>query len=140
MRQGDEVSLCIDGRTIPVRSSAQDTTHSLTFEPSPKRATQFRNLVVDVVSPPSGHVGRIRRTEFSKDSLVLPIRQPISRSRSTTAACHFGRFAGASIICRGGYPTSDIATQVLANKNFLHSVPDDSCATWQLARILLCLH
>ena len=46
MRRGDEVSLRIDGRSIPVRSSAQDTTHSLTIEPSPKQATQFRNLVV----------------------------------------------------------------------------------------------
>jgi beta-lactamase regulating signal transducer with metallopeptidase domain len=45
-RQGDEVSLWIDGRSMPIRSSVQDTSKWLTIEPSPKHATEFRNLVV----------------------------------------------------------------------------------------------
>jgi beta-lactamase regulating signal transducer with metallopeptidase domain len=46
MRQGDVVLLWIDGRPVPVQSSAHDTSQWLTIEPSPKHATQFRNLVV----------------------------------------------------------------------------------------------
>ena len=45
--QGDEVSLWIDGRSMPIRLSAQDTSKWLTIEPSPKQATEFRNLVVE---------------------------------------------------------------------------------------------
>jgi beta-lactamase regulating signal transducer with metallopeptidase domain len=47
MRQGNDVSLWIDGRTVPIRSSAHDTSQWLTIEPSAKQATVFRNLVVD---------------------------------------------------------------------------------------------
>jgi beta-lactamase regulating signal transducer with metallopeptidase domain len=47
VRQGDQISLSIDGRTVTSGSSPQATTEWLTFEPSPERATQFRNLVVE---------------------------------------------------------------------------------------------
>ena len=47
VRQRDQISLLIDGRAITVGSSPQATTEWLTFEPSPERATQFRNLVVE---------------------------------------------------------------------------------------------
>ena len=47
VREGDQVSLSIDGRTITAGSSPQGATEWLTFEPSPERATQFRNLVVE---------------------------------------------------------------------------------------------
>jgi beta-lactamase regulating signal transducer with metallopeptidase domain len=47
IRRGDDVSLRIDDRSVPVRSSAHDTSQWLTIEPSPKHATQFRNLVVE---------------------------------------------------------------------------------------------
>jgi beta-lactamase regulating signal transducer with metallopeptidase domain len=47
VRQGDQISLSIDGRMITVGSSPQATTEWLTFEPSPERATQFRNLVIE---------------------------------------------------------------------------------------------
>jgi hypothetical protein len=47
VRQGDRVALAIDGETITVRSNPQETTEWLTFEPSPARVTQFRNLVVE---------------------------------------------------------------------------------------------
>jgi beta-lactamase regulating signal transducer with metallopeptidase domain len=47
VRQGERVSLWIDGEAIAVRSSPQETTEWLTFEPSPARVTQFLNLVVE---------------------------------------------------------------------------------------------
>jgi BlaR1 peptidase M56 len=47
VRQGDRVSLWIDEKAIAVRSSPQETTEWLTFEPSPARVTQFLNLVVE---------------------------------------------------------------------------------------------
>jgi len=47
VRHGDRVTLWIDGREASVRSSPQDTTEWLTFEPSPTRVTQFRNLTVE---------------------------------------------------------------------------------------------
>jgi hypothetical protein len=47
VRQGDQISLLVDGRTTTVDSSSQATTEWLTFEPSPERATQFQNLVVE---------------------------------------------------------------------------------------------
>jgi beta-lactamase regulating signal transducer with metallopeptidase domain len=46
-RDGNRVSLWVDGRTIPVNSSPQATTVWLTFEPGPERPAQFRNLVVE---------------------------------------------------------------------------------------------
>ena len=47
VRQGDRVSLSIDGQLSAACSSPQAITEWLTFEPSPTRVTQFRNLVVD---------------------------------------------------------------------------------------------
>jgi beta-lactamase regulating signal transducer with metallopeptidase domain len=47
VRQADQISLSIDGGPISVGSSPQTTTEWLTFEPSPERVTQFRNLVVE---------------------------------------------------------------------------------------------
>jgi beta-lactamase regulating signal transducer with metallopeptidase domain len=47
VREGDRISLSIDGQTIAVCSSPQATTEWLTFEPSPTRVTQFRDLVVE---------------------------------------------------------------------------------------------
>jgi beta-lactamase regulating signal transducer with metallopeptidase domain len=47
VRHGDRVTLWIDGREASVRSSPQDATEWLTFEPSPARATQFRKLTVE---------------------------------------------------------------------------------------------
>ena len=47
VRQRDQVTLSIDGRPLAVNARADATTEWLTFEPSPERATQFRNLVVE---------------------------------------------------------------------------------------------
>jgi beta-lactamase regulating signal transducer with metallopeptidase domain len=47
VRRKDQISLLIDGQTTTVDSSSQATTEWLTFEPSPERATQFQNLVVE---------------------------------------------------------------------------------------------
>jgi beta-lactamase regulating signal transducer with metallopeptidase domain len=46
-RRGNQISLWIDDQARPASSSPEDTTDWLTFEPSPQRATQFRNLVVE---------------------------------------------------------------------------------------------
>ncbi len=47
VRDGDHVSLSIDGQAITVLTSPQAITEWLTFEPSPARVTQFRDLVVE---------------------------------------------------------------------------------------------
>jgi hypothetical protein len=46
MREGQQLSLWIDGRKSPVDLDARSTSEWLTFEPGPDRPTHFRNLVV----------------------------------------------------------------------------------------------
>jgi hypothetical protein len=47
MREGHELSLCIDGRKSPVILDPKATSDSLTFEPGPNRPTYFRDLIVE---------------------------------------------------------------------------------------------
>jgi hypothetical protein len=47
VRQGEQVSLSIDGETSSVLSGPKASTEWLTFEPNAQRVTRFRNLVVE---------------------------------------------------------------------------------------------
>jgi beta-lactamase regulating signal transducer with metallopeptidase domain len=47
VREGQDLHLWVDGHPLPVTMKADQTTESLTVEPSPERAIRFHNLVVE---------------------------------------------------------------------------------------------